>query len=733
MRLALKTARASCLFWTIVFVLLSLPFLPLLGASLADYPNRNDARLIVWILDWVWYAFWTPGADIAAGPISAPAPAQLTSSDWFYTAQLVFGPIHAATSSAILAANLTAWLTYPLAAICMERLARRLGSDPLPALVAGLFFALASRRVPFNIHLLQNANFLLPLVAVAILNLFDRPDLKRALAATGAFLLACMSALYGGFFAALTGAATLVLAWAQPGTHRMRATGYALGAASLAGAISLLCLQPWLIRAGTEVRPLPLADGTWTTYGAALLGITRVDTASALSFTLPVIALVAAVAAVRDPRLRRGVLFAVALWTVGAMLSPGFPESMKDVLSQTPLTFLAYPDRQQIIADLGRGLLLALGLTGLQRIPIRVLQPLATAAFAILILATRGTAFVGGTFSEPPAFGADRDAYEAVARAAREKSSSHTVAQTGPLLELPLRLPNPPGKGTPTAPDSMLGQSLHRIGLIDGYTGYHPPHRGFVLDAIGRLPSANALGDLRRATRLEWILLRPEADWIGYQPTRASMVSFLQNAPEVDELLEFDGWTLAHLQPTAPGDWSRAIAGGTDRTRTALGADASLLTVGATKGQLRTTALPPAGRANQFLRVDVSLENTGRPAWPVTVRSPRALMLDFGTDRPRGRFQEGSLQRTTPFPANLSVVIAVGWERRDKPSAAAPLQFLPLPRDLPAGESLQFPALLRYPKTPGEYELTLQVAQMNGGKPIDLDVPAATQTIRIGP
>lgn len=108
-------------------------------------------------------------------------------------------------------------------------------------------------------------------------------------------------------------------------------------------------------------------------------------------------------------------------------------------------------------------------------------------------------------------------------------------------------------------------------------------------------------------------------------------------------------------------------------------------------------------------------------------------MLDFGTDRPRGRFQEGSLQRTTPFPANLSVVIAVGWERRDKPSAAAPLQFLPLPRDLPAGESLQFPALLRYPKTPGEYELTLQVAQMNAGKPIDLDVPAATQTIRIDP
>ncbi len=733
MRLALKTARASCLFWAIVFTLLSLPFLPLLGASLADYPNRNDARLIVWILDWVWYALWTPGAEIAAGPISAPAPAQLTSSDWFYSAQIVFGPLQTTTANPILAANLTAWLTYPLAAVCMERLARRLGSDPLPALVAGLFFALASRRVPFNIHLLQNANFLLPLVSLAILNLFDKPDLKRALAATGAFLLACMSALYGGFFAALTGAATLVLAWARPGSHRVRATAYALGAASLAGAICLLSLQPWLIRASTEMRPLPLSDGTWSTYGAALLGITRVDTASALSFTLPVIALFAAIAALRESRLRRGVLFAMALWAIGAILSPGFPESMKSVLSRTPLTFLAYPDRQQIVADLGRGLLLALGLTGLQRIPLRVLQPLATTAFAILILATRGTAFVEGTFSEPPAFGADREAYEAVAGAAHKATSSRSVAGTGPLLELPLRLPNPPGRGTATAPDSMLGQSLHRIGLIDGYTGYHPPHRGFVLDAVGRLPSTNALGDLRRATRLEWILLRPEADWIGYRPTRASMVSFLQKAPEVDELLEFDGWTLAHLQPALASDWSRAITGGTDRTQTALGAHAALLGRSGAKGQLSTTVLPPAGRANQFLRVDVSVENTGKAAWPVTVRSPRALMLDFGTDRPRGRFQEGSLQRTTPFPANLSVVVAVGWERRDIPSAAAPLQFLPLPRDLPAGERLQFPALLRYPAASGEYELTLQVVQMDAGKPVILDVPAFTHTIRIDP
>lgn len=726
----MKTARASYLLWTIAFLILSLPILPLFGDSLADYPNRNDARLIVWILDWVWYALLHAPVLIADGPINYPAPAQLTSSDWFYSAQAAFGPIHAGTGNAVLAANLTAWLTYPLAGFCMERLARRLGSDAFPAIAAGLFFALASRRVPFNIHILQNANFLLPLVALAILNLFDRPDLRRTLAAGAAFLLACLSALYGAFFAGVTGALALVVAMCRPTAHRGRAMTYAILAAALAGGISALALQPWLARATDEIRPLAIADANLATYGWALLGVSRVDPVSALNFALPLVFVGALLAALAQQGLRVGVAFGVATWLLGAMLTPGYPQFLGSALSGSPLSFLAYPDRQQIIADLGRATLLALSLTGLRNLPRPGLQAIGCAIVTVLILVTRGTTFIGGTFTSPLAFGPDQSAYQAVRDAVRGASATPL---NGALLELPLRLPEPKGKGVPVAPDAMLGQTIHRIPLVDGYTGYHPPHRAFALDAIGRLPSNLALADLIRATQLEWILLRPDKDWVQYQPTRASILDFLRENPRVEKIEDFSGWTLIHLEPSSASDWSTAITAGTRRDQTVLGYPAEILARDQTAGELRISPLPAQAKPNQFLPFETTVANTGSTAWPGSLRGRRSLMLDFGTTKPRGRFQEGVLQRPTPFPAEKSVVLAVTWKLAPADAPTIPPQFLTLPRDLPAGESFQFWSLLRSPRTAGTYKFTLQPSQMQQGKPVALPMAPVSQTIVVTP
>ena len=736
----MKTARASYLFWTIAFLLLSLPILPLLIDHLADNPNRNDARLIVWILDWVWYSLLHAPDMIAEGPINFPAPAQLTSSDWFYSAQTVFGPIHVWTGNPVLAANLTAWLTYPLAAFCMERLARRLGSDPLPAITAGLFFALASRRIPFNIHILQNANFLLPLVALAVLSLFDRPDLRRTLAATAAFLLACLSALYGAFFAAVTGAIALAAAWCRPTASRGRATVYALLAAGIAGGIAAITLRPWLARATDELRPLVIADANLANYGSALLGISRVDPVSAINFALPVVFLGALLAAVVQRGVRVGVAFGVSMWLLGALLSPGYPKALESVLAGSPLSFLAYPDRQQIVADVGRAILLSLALTGLRSLPfrslpLRGLQTSACGLVAILLLVVRGTALVDGNFSRPLAFGIDRPAYLALQAALQRARGSSARVTSGPLLELPLRRPNPNGraKGTPVAPDAMLGQTIHRIPLVDGYTGYHPPHRAFLLDAIGRLPSGLALADLQRATGLEWILLRPEAEWQGYPTKRASVIDLLRKSPEVEEISDLGGWTLAHLRVPSSSDWRQAIAAGTGRNQTALGYPAVPLTAASTSGELNVQASPSAGRANQYLPLDVTLTNTGETPWPGSLRPRRAWMLDFGTTRPRGRFQEGVLQRPTPFPAEKSVVLAIRWKPLDEGAKAQPAQLVPLPRDLPNGESVRFPVLLRYPKGSGSYSFSLQPSQILEGKPVALPVAAETRRVRVTP
>ena len=130
------------------------------------------------------------------------------------------------------------------------------------------------------------------------------------------------------------------------------------------------------------------------------------------------------------------------------------------------------------------------------------------------------------------------------------------------------------------------------------------------------------------------------------------------------------------------------------------------------------------------------MRNDGTLPWPASLRSRRALMLDFGSNRPRGRFQEGTLQRVTPFPPDLSVGIAVNWQRahgRGTTPEETGFQFLPLPRDLAHGEKIQFPAVLRYPTTVGDYTLRLELVQMVAGNPQALQIAPIEKPIQIRP
>lgn len=100
-----------------------------------------DARLIIWILGWVSHALASNPTGILDANILYPAPAQLLGSEHLATSQLAFGPIVWLTDNAVLAANLAAFATYPIAAVAMERLVlasgcpppRRRGSRALPS------------------------------------------------------------------------------------------------------------------------------------------------------------------------------------------------------------------------------------------------------------------------------------------------------------------------------------------------------------------------------------------------------------------------------------------------------------------------------------------------------------------------------------------------------------------------------------------------------------------------
>jgi hypothetical protein len=713
--------------WVGLFLALAWPILGEFPDSFAAFPNANDAQLVVWILDWVWHALTHAPTLLYNAPINYPAPAQLTGSDWFFSTQLVFGPLLSLTDNPLLAANWSAWLTYPLAAFLMERLLRRLGTEPLAALVGGLFFALASRRVPFNIHILQNANFLFPLVGLALMDLRRQPDLSRALLAVAAFLLAILSALYGAFFSGLVGAAFLLFALAGPGPERGRFLGWALAAAGLALLVATWALYPWMARAGSEARPLFVQElspgGLWT----SILGATKRDAAGPASW-LPVLAIVPALmAALRGAAALRLLLLGISLWLIGAFFAPGFPASLEVWLQRTPLAFIAYPLRFQVVADMGRALVLAGGLSALQHGPLpRAVGGLALAGAAATVLLTRGALFSSGMLLVPPALNANVAVYEKVA--------GITAAAEGALLELPLRIPLVGGGDGAIAPDAMLGQTRHRRPLLNGYTGYHPPHRRFLLDAVGRLPSAVAIDDLLRSTGLRWVLLRPLRDWRLNQPPRGVVRAAFVDSPRAVSAHELSGWTLVELAPPPVGtDWADAIRAFADRTDlTGLGAPVPDLRERETSGRVSATWLPEAPPAEpSFVRILVTVANQGPDTWPASIPPDRAVMLDMGTERLRGLYQEGLLQRPTPFPVEEEVVVTVRWRSRRSNANAPETLVVPIPRDVPAGESVAFWTLLWQPKRAGRYDLELGVAQIHDGIPVDLGVEDFSQLVRI--
>src|SRR6185436_4459058 len=151
------TALFACLLW---------PIAGSIDTALPARPNPCDSYFITWVFSWVLHSLVTAPATMFDANINYPAPGQLTGSEHFLSTQLAFAPLWWLTHNAVLATNLVAFLSYPAAAIAMERLLHALGYRRAVAWLAGLLFALGPLRVPFNVHVVQYLNFYLPLAAL---------------------------------------------------------------------------------------------------------------------------------------------------------------------------------------------------------------------------------------------------------------------------------------------------------------------------------------------------------------------------------------------------------------------------------------------------------------------------------------------------------------------------------------------------------------------------------------
>jgi hypothetical protein len=705
----------------VVFILLSLRWIAAMAHAIPAsrdivFVYGDDARLHVWILAWVAHALATDPAHILDANINYPAPAQLTGSEHFATSQLVFGPLYALTGNPVLAANLLIFLSYPLAAFAMQRLLVRLDCGRGPAWVGGLLFALGPLRVPANMQLPQYFNLFLPLAALALIRLRDRPEPRAALGLALVFVTGCFSSYYMAVLLCLVGGLWAATELTRDRPARLRFV--VLAALAVVAVLAALALvsRPYFGRP-EETGPSGLLRG-WsernfrTPFG--WLAMLRLIWMMQFGDVQLVLALLGAAALLvpRQPAARRvaalGVLFAL----VGGVFML-MPRPLADLIIASPARFFRAPWRFAVVLGFGTSLLAAAALET-ARVSFRPLVATALSVVAALaVVLDLGIAQVAMTLDRISPLSNERPVYDAIGTAVRERGG-------GPILELPLidwhsRSRADDGRKfvphSSLEPDAMLGSTRHWLPILTGHTGYAPPHRTALVHAIERLPGQQALDDIVDMTHVRWLLLRPPDFW-----SRPRLRSDLLALSGVKQVLSKDGWILAEVERTPEHpEWFRSIAAGAFRPGyTALGMPLVALPRLTAIARVSVADAPERVSPGRRIRLLVTIENAGTNGWPAAIPGDAAARYAVGLVARWRALDGGPLDPAVPAAAQTAP--AGGQKRPRPPARTRVIERFPLRRDVPAGESLVQDIIVKAPTRPGVYELKVSVRQSAGAR-----------------
>ncbi len=476
--------------------------------------RQADARLIVWVLEWVYSALVSDWSVLVHAPINHPAPAQLTSSEHFGSSQLLYAPIRLVSGNPILSANIAAILCYPLAASVMYAFLTAAGVAAAPAFASGLMLALGPYQTPGNLHILQYLPLFLPLAALALLRLRQMPNTARA-ALLAAALIAGLTSSY--YTAMMLCAAIVPWAVVEIGTaprQRVRLALYAT-AAFLVAVLALIAISlPYLDRADNAATRTAVLDilGGWSWSADVIVERIKLNATGAGTNSLGLPLIVASTVGVFAFFHRDLARYAVAALTVaaaglflilggtGLVVSWQLPGPLGELATLADRFFSLYPRASLMIAFAG-SVLTALGLESVRR-RLPLVGNGAALCVLVAMLVSRGSILGAPVLIPVDAFKEHREAYERIGLIIAERGGS------GSLVELP-RAPNE-GRNDSR---SMMAQLIHHAPLIVGHTGYNPPGRAQVDGWIRRLPDGQALGRLVRDTELRWIVLKPLVEW----------------------------------------------------------------------------------------------------------------------------------------------------------------------------------------------------------------------------
>ena len=229
-----------------------------------------DARLVVYVLTWVSRALRGAPSRLFDAPVGYPAPDALTGSEYFLGAQLAFMPLHLGTGNVVLAANMTALVSYWLAAMLMFVVLRRFGLGFASAVAGGFANAFGPLQVPADLHQLQFPSWGLPLVLLAAARVWAHPT-RAVVAAFGGALVVTTLTSYSLAANAFALVAVLIVA-ARSAPPRGRAAhrlGLCRGGAGAAAVVLLLVSLPYVARLGeSPERAFAAANAESALFGA---------------------------------------------------------------------------------------------------------------------------------------------------------------------------------------------------------------------------------------------------------------------------------------------------------------------------------------------------------------------------------------------------------------------------------------------------------------------------------
>ena len=679
-------------------------FWPLIQRLSTVLHDRFDTMLNTWILTWQAHELIRSPLSVFNAPIFHPLPDALALSEIIWPAAPMTVPILAATGNPLLVYNLTFLGTVFLAAAGMYLLALYVTHNRGAALLAGLFYAFS----PYQFGHIPQVQLLsigwLPLTLL-YLERFWAAGRRRDGLLLALFMAAqTLSAFYFGFQVVLVvGIYVLVRLLLQPRQPTWRRLGQILPWFLLSGLLILPFALPYLrVRADLGLER-SLAEASQAGSSLAEFFLPRNDNPiyPAVARSLPADAgdlfpgvigsLLAVLGFIVWPKVCRGRLsriYLLALALIAWVLALGPRLKISDghataislpftwLFEHVPgMTVIRAPGRFSVTLYLVLALVVAAGAAWLLG---RIRQRKARFAALALLIAICLAEFVAGreTFIAltMPSLSPAPPAYAWLAQ-----------QSPGVLLELPLTSEidlGPPqgatvGEGAYDAwPDLnrmryQFFQTAHWQPILDGYSGFRPPHHRELGLSLASFPDERSIA-LLRGLGVTWVLVHSEI-MEAFQPGRAAALrTQLAQAPGIEHVQDFGSDWLYRVQPAqlpaVTGQFWSTADGHAGLTLKSAGATETVISPNATLEVNGSWSPVAGGRTTTF-----SL----KPRLPLIVGEGSNVALDLPWPAAPGRYRLHLEASGWDVPAR-DVEVEMG-------SAPGPVTLLPIRADaLPA-------------------------------------------------